>query len=159
MTLAHGSLVLNADGSYVYTLNNTDPAVNALNSGDTLTDSFTYTLTDGDGTSTTATLTITINGHTDGEPTVSIPDTNGVAAGDATLPETAGPTPGSFTIDAPAGLDHITVGTTPVTAAQLANLGTTPVTITIWTFGDVIEPNLVKQYKLIHPEDLVDQEV
>jgi len=28
----------------------------------------------------------------------------------------------------------------------------TPVTITIWTFGDVIEPNLVRQYKLIHPE-------
>lgn len=28
----------------------------------------------------------------------------------------------------------------------------TPMTITIWTFGDVIEPNLVKQYKQIHPE-------
>ncbi|MBT0964313.1 VCBS domain-containing protein, partial [Denitromonas iodatirespirans] len=65
-TLTYGSLILNADGSYTYTLDNTNAAVNALNDGETLTDSYTYTLTDGDGTSTTATLTITINGHTDG---------------------------------------------------------------------------------------------
>ncbi|MCZ4305055.1 VCBS domain-containing protein, partial [Zoogloeaceae bacterium G21618-S1] len=65
-TLAYGTLVLNADGSYTYTLDNTNPTVNALNTGDTLTDSYTYTLTDGDGTSTTATLEITINGSNDG---------------------------------------------------------------------------------------------
>ncbi|WP_137818899.1 retention module-containing protein, partial [Pseudomonas sp. 2FG] len=64
-TLAHGTLVLNADGSYVYTLNNADAAVNALNNGQSLLDSFTYTLTDGDGSSTTATLVITINGAED----------------------------------------------------------------------------------------------
>ncbi|MCG2579231.1 VCBS domain-containing protein, partial [Dechloromonas sp. XY25] len=66
VTLAHGSLVLAADGSYTYTLNNADPAVNALNNGQSLTDSYTYTLTDGDGSTSTATLTLTINGHTDG---------------------------------------------------------------------------------------------
>jgi len=27
-----------------------------------------------------------------------------------------------------------------------------PVTLTIWTFGDVIEPALVKDYKALHPE-------
>jgi VCBS repeat-containing protein len=62
VALNYGNLVLNADGSYTYTLNNANPAVNALNNGQSLTDSYTYTLTDGDGSSTTATLTITING-------------------------------------------------------------------------------------------------
>ena len=35
-----------------------------------------------------------------------------------------------------------------VTPAHAAD----PVTITIWTFGDVIEPALVKDYKALHPE-------
>ncbi|WP_081880991.1 VCBS domain-containing protein [Methylotenera sp. L2L1] len=64
--LTYGSLVLNSDGTYSYTLNNANPAVNALNNGQTLIDSYTYTLTDGDGTTTTAVLNITINGNTDG---------------------------------------------------------------------------------------------
>ena len=82
VTLTYGSLVLNGDGSYTYTLNNTLPAVNALNAGQTLTDTYTYTLTDGDGTTDTAVLTITINGNTDGGPSVSIRDDNGGAAGE-----------------------------------------------------------------------------
>ena len=65
VTLAHGDLALNADGSYAYTLNNADPAVNALNDGETLIDSYAYTLTDGDGSSSTAVLTITIDGVND----------------------------------------------------------------------------------------------
>ncbi|MCZ4307193.1 hypothetical protein O4G98_20885, partial [Zoogloeaceae bacterium G21618-S1] len=95
------------------------------------TDSYTYTLTDGDGTSTTATLEITINGHTDGDPTIDIPDTNapGQADGDRTVAETDGPMPGSFTIDTPAGLQSLSVGGTTVTEAQLGNLGSTPVSI------------------------------
>ncbi|HTY03563.1 MAG TPA: retention module-containing protein, partial [Rhodocyclaceae bacterium] len=65
VTLAHGHLVLNGDGTYTYTLNNADPAVQALGAGQTLTESYVYTLTDGDGDSTTATLNITINGTND----------------------------------------------------------------------------------------------
>lgn len=66
VTLTYGNLVLNADGSYSYTLNNTLDAVNALNNGEQLSDVYTYTLTDGDGTTTTAQLTILINGNTEG---------------------------------------------------------------------------------------------
>ncbi|MGB5853638.1 MAG: vWA domain-containing protein, partial [Oceanisphaera sp.] len=44
--------------------------VNALNDGETLQDSITYTMTDADGDKSTATLTITINGRTDGNPSV-----------------------------------------------------------------------------------------
>ncbi|SUA56614.1 T1SS-143 repeat domain [Oligella ureolytica] len=63
--LTYGHLVLNADGSYTYTLDNTNPAVQALNAGDSLTDTYEYTITDADGDSHTATLTITITGAND----------------------------------------------------------------------------------------------
>jgi VCBS repeat-containing protein len=57
-----GTLVLNADGSYVYTANG------GLTSNQT--EVFTYTLTDGDGDADTATLTITLG---DDEPTLNVP--------------------------------------------------------------------------------------
>ena len=63
---------------------------------------------------------ITINGHTDGAPTISIPDANGVTPGQLTVAETDGPIAGSFTITAPAGLGSVSLGGTPFTAAQLA---------------------------------------
>ena len=63
--LAHGSLALKADGSYAYTLDNTNPAVNALNDGQTLTDAFTYQISDGHGGTSSAALTVTIHGTTD----------------------------------------------------------------------------------------------
>ena len=63
--LAHGSLALKADGSYAYTLDNTNPAVNALNDGQTLTDAFTYQISDGHGGTSSAALTVTIQGTTD----------------------------------------------------------------------------------------------
>ena len=62
---AYGTLVLNADGSYTYTLNNGLAAVQGLDSNDTLTEVFTYTLRDGDGDTSTATLKIIINGADD----------------------------------------------------------------------------------------------
>ena len=63
--LGHGSLALKADGTYAYTLDNSDPAVNALNNGQTLTDAFTYNISDGHGGTSSATLTVTIRGTTD----------------------------------------------------------------------------------------------
>ena len=63
---SYGSLTLNADGSYSYTPNNANAAVQALRlASDTLTDSFTYTVTDTAGATSTATLTITIQGAND----------------------------------------------------------------------------------------------
>src|SRR5207249_2522526 len=46
---SHGTLTVNADGSYTYVVNNNnnDAAVQALNVGQTLTDSFNYTVSDG----------------------------------------------------------------------------------------------------------------
>ena len=55
---AHGSFSINAAGVWVYTLNNADPAVQALGAGQTLP-SETFTVTTIDGTSQVVTVTIT----------------------------------------------------------------------------------------------------
>jgi VCBS repeat-containing protein len=60
----YGTLTLNADGSYSYVLDQTNLVVGALNDGDALHETFSYTITDAYGRATSA-LTITINGHTD----------------------------------------------------------------------------------------------
>ena len=62
---AYGTLVLNANGSYSYAVNETHAAVQALATGQALTDTFTYTVRDAAGLTDTAQLTITINGAND----------------------------------------------------------------------------------------------
>ncbi len=69
-TGTYGSLTLNADGTYIYTLNNASPAVQGLGAGETATDVFTYTVTDGHGGTGSNTLTVTIRGTND-VPTVA----------------------------------------------------------------------------------------
>src|SRR5262249_33675731 len=64
LTGAHGALTLNTDGTYTYVVNNSDAAVQALNVGSTITDSFNYTVSHGTLTDL-AVLTITINGADD----------------------------------------------------------------------------------------------
>ncbi|PPC97340.1 MAG: hypothetical protein CTY32_01790 [Methylotenera sp.] len=54
--------------------------MNALNNGQTLIDSHTYTLTDGDGTTTTAVLNITINGTNDA-PVIDLDANNSTSTG------------------------------------------------------------------------------
>ncbi|MDE2441028.1 MAG: retention module-containing protein, partial [Betaproteobacteria bacterium] len=96
LALTYGTLTLGADGHYTYTLNNASPAVNGLNAGQTLTDSYTYTLTDGDGSTATATLTITIHGTNDvpvlgsgtGISTGSVVEAGGVGNADVGTPST-----------------------------------------------------------------------
>ncbi len=58
-----GQLVFNADGSYTYTVANSNPVVQGLNAGQSIVE--TYTVTSQDG-SRTSTITITINGTDDG---------------------------------------------------------------------------------------------
>ena len=61
----YGSIVVAGDGTYTYTLDNNNAAVNALDVGETLTDTFEYTLTDSEGGTATANVTVTINGAND----------------------------------------------------------------------------------------------
>ena len=63
---AYGSLVLNASGTFTYTVNETNSAVQALRlSTNTLTEVFNYTMRDAAGATSSATLTITIHGAND----------------------------------------------------------------------------------------------
>ncbi|WP_415641316.1 retention module-containing protein, partial [Shewanella pealeana] len=61
----YGSLIIAADGSYHYQLNNQLPEIQSLALGEQLIESFNYLLTDSDGDSVTQALTITISGEND----------------------------------------------------------------------------------------------
>src|ERR1043165_5907429 len=59
---AHGTLLVGADGTYIYTANS---ALDALQDGDTATDHFTFTVMDSLGATATQSLDFTITGTND----------------------------------------------------------------------------------------------
>ena len=65
VTGTYGSLQIAANGSWTYTLNNSDTDTQALTQGQVVTDVFTYTMTDTNGATSTSTLDITITGTND----------------------------------------------------------------------------------------------
>ncbi|WP_199743668.1 VCBS domain-containing protein, partial [Pseudorhodobacter sp. E13] len=56
--MGYGTYSVDAGGAWSYLIDDANPAVNGLNLGETLTDSFTITTEDG----TTETVTVTIEG-------------------------------------------------------------------------------------------------
>jgi len=129
----HGALILNADGSYIYS-----PDSNIeLSAGETVTDTFTYEVTDNDGDTATTTLSVLItgadddvslNGTTGTGLTIPGPTVSEAGLGSGTSPGVS-PTigTGSFTISAPDGLDTLRVGGTAIPRATLEALATTPI--------------------------------
>jgi VCBS repeat-containing protein len=73
---SYGNLKIGADGSYLYTVDNTLNDVQALAVGEILEDTFTYQVHDGVGGYNTAELTITINGTND-TPVLEASELNG----------------------------------------------------------------------------------
>jgi len=63
VTGTYGTLTIGSDGSYEYVADQT--AADALDSGDSVTDVFTYTITDANSATDTATITITVLGVND----------------------------------------------------------------------------------------------
>ncbi|MBO0400664.1 type I secretion C-terminal target domain-containing protein [Aeromonas veronii] len=127
LTGTYGSLVLNANGSYTYTLDPTDPQFVALPGGATGSEVFTYTLTDADGDVSTATLTLAIRSDDDGvtitnlipqgaggdaivyeDDLLSVRGENESAGSDSSKEPTT--VPGSFNISAPDGVQTLSVG-------------------------------------------------
>ncbi len=141
----YGTVIMNADGTYTYALNNNDVRVQHLASGEKLTDVFSYTAKDSQGATSTTTLTITINGTNDA-PTITPVDGNDTGngthiGGQATVYEaslstgsnpsaTTETTSGTLTISAKDGLTSVVIGGTTISEAQLLASGTTPISIT-----------------------------
>ena len=117
----YGTITLNPDGTYTYTLDNDNAVVKALSKDETLTEEFTYTYTDADGDVATGKVTITINGVDNGvvvtpsDPSaesevVTVYESgldDGSQAGQAGAPTTA---EGSLSISAPDGVAGIVIG-------------------------------------------------
>ena len=87
----YGSYTFSAAGVWTYTLDNSNAAVQALNAGQTLTDTFTVTTVDG----TPKVVSITINGTNDaavitGTATGTVTEAGGVANGTAGTPTATG---------------------------------------------------------------------
>jgi VCBS repeat-containing protein len=61
----YGTFTINADGTYLFAIDNANTQVQQLNVGQTLVDSITYTITDEHGASDVGTLAITIQGTND----------------------------------------------------------------------------------------------
>jgi VCBS repeat-containing protein len=81
----YGSVVINANGSYAYTLDNADADTEALAQGQIGHDVFAYTMADQFGATDTANLTIDIRGTRDAvnQPPIAVADTAGTPAGTA----------------------------------------------------------------------------
>ena len=110
----YGEITLNSDGTYSYTLDNSNEEVKALSNHQTLTEKFTYTYTDADGDKATGSVTITIQGVDNGvavdSATLTVHEAgldDGSQAGQAAAPTTA---EGSLTITAPDGVASISIG-------------------------------------------------
>ena len=160
----YGSLTLNADGSYTYTLDDTNPTVIGLDGTESLADEiFTYTITDGDTDTSTTTLRIIVNGADD--PVVL----NGLdlefyeaKVREENLPDGSNPNPGElsktyeFSVDSPDGLASLEVAgqqiygdgvTYPVViTGQYGDLRILSVTPVLDAQGDVISATIVFDY-------------
>ncbi|NMY27102.1 retention module-containing protein [Pseudomonas sp. WS 5021] len=113
----YGTLQLFADGSYIYTLDKTDPQFMALNGGGSGTETFTYQLNDSDGDTSTANLVLQVHNNDDPVVLTGLDVTGGeVTVYEKNLPLGSaidGPAltqSGTFTVTALDGLKNLTVG-------------------------------------------------
>ena len=125
---SYGSFEISSDGSFTYTLNTSDVAVQALTRGSNLNDLFSYTISDSDGDQSNALVTVIINGVD--EPVVSAIDTNGLTSGDITIVESSSGISSYFIAQALDGLNTLNISGTDITLPQLLNASSTPISVT-----------------------------
>src|SRR5690606_1372049 len=120
----YGHLDQNPDGTWKFTLDNTKPATQALNSGDTIDVSFSYTLKDKDGDTVTKEVSFAINGAND-TAGVSFDAGTGPDAGKVyehgleSVADTSETTGGKITVTATDGVASVTLGTDTYDLAHL----------------------------------------
>ncbi|MEJ5864500.1 retention module-containing protein [Pseudomonas farsensis] len=115
-TGTYGTLVLNADGTYTYTLDTSDPDFKNLLGGSVGVEHFAYTIKDADGDTSSATLTLDINNLDDPVKLCGLDVEGGeVKVFEKNLDDGSAPNPGAltqggtFTVNAPDGLKTLTV--------------------------------------------------
>ncbi|PTN49132.1 adhesin, partial [Achromobacter xylosoxidans] len=108
----YGTLTLNANGTWEFKLDNSKPAVQALNASDKLNFSLNYTVADADGDTSSANLNFSIQGQTDGPPVITPEDSDGSVTGahNSVVEGTGDTVTGSVTVTAEAGIAGVTVG-------------------------------------------------
>ena len=134
-----GTLHVQANGDWVYQLNKDLPQVQGLKDNQALNEEFRYLLVDADEDQILRSLFVQIEGVTDADPVIFIPDSsNTVGAVDLILTEGSGTQVQSyFTVQADAGIKKLTflniditdsVNTTPLT------IGTSNGTLVIYSY-------------------------
>ncbi|WLH02720.1 retention module-containing protein [Pseudomonas beijingensis] len=116
-TGTYGTLVLNPNGTYTYTLNTSDPQFVALHGGGSGTETFTYTLTDADGDTSTANLVLQVHNNDDPVVLVGLDAEGGELSlqeknlSDGSSPDASALTQsGTFTVTALDGVQTLSVG-------------------------------------------------
>ncbi|MDQ7744962.1 tandem-95 repeat protein [Hydrogenophaga pseudoflava] len=141
LTGRYGTLVLNADGGYVYT-----PFANndALAPGATGVDSFQYTMRDDAGVASVATLSITVTGSAATDPNAVNDAGNATEAGgagntggsNATGTVLTNDTTPSGTLSVVAGRADASTGDTTITAGSYTDLSGQFGTLRLWSNGN-----------------------
>ena len=132
----YGALVRNADGSWNFTLDNSKPATQALNAGDTIAVTLGYSLTDKDSDTRSNTISFNIQGADDtARVTVNAGDDNDfVYEAGLTSAATTESTTGVITVQASDGIATVSIDGTAYTLAALTgqsvNTGKGVLTIT-----------------------------
>jgi len=125
---SYGTFTDTGNGTYSYLLDNSNPLVQALDDGESLTETFSYTMQDADGDLGVATLTITIQGANDSAQVVTAalqgPDETVYEKGLTSAADTSETTGGNFTVSATDGIASVTVGGVSLSFAQLQALAT-----------------------------------
>ncbi|MEG0151388.1 MAG: VCBS domain-containing protein, partial [Comamonas sp.] len=124
----YGTLTQNANGSWTFVLDNSKPATQALNNGQTISVSMDYTLTDKDGDTRGSNVTFGINGANDSATVTPNPGgggsgnggnddgkvyEHGLVSGDGSKTTT-----GSVTVSATDGIKDVSIGGTTHTVGD-----------------------------------------
>ena len=135
----YGTLAIDTDGEYSYTLDNSLADIDAMNSGDEKFDVFSYTVTDGTDSST-STLSLTINGTNDAP--VAVDDAGTFIEGDNAGAGNFGTVTGdalandSDVDDADSSLEVVLNGTTPSGGADVVLDASSPISSVTLTVAD-----------------------
>jgi VCBS repeat-containing protein len=121
VTGLYGSITIASDGSYTYTVDNSNPDVQALRlSGQTLGETFTYEMTDAGGLSALGTVTINIQGANDNPVGVADAGTATEASGYANA--TAGSNATGNVLANDTDVDSVANGETKIVSGVIAGV-------------------------------------